>query len=452
MKHRHIFLILFLLFALLPNRAWAACSGKSPNLTAPTWADVAACHAVASNGDTITVTAGSYTATTPTTITKYLTIVMGGMVNLTDNTCTGACDAFLIDIAESTVGNTKLQGPLNITKGTGYHANSAGVIGLERTNNGKPILVTGVHYTLTGSGNFFNVHTNRGVLWNNSATGSVTESSGCLNNASFLRHKPTGLGLSGWEQPPTYGAADTNGDQNLYVEHNTLDKVLEGLDVDDDARTVFRYNTVINSGGGTHGVDTSGILGGRYIDYDHNTFVRDLTPQGGACGGLPVNQNGFIFLRGGTALIHDNVIPDIRDGAWGDKDEIGFIVEELRRGAGGYPCWTGGYPAPHQVGWGWSTGGTRSGMGTQDIEPVYVWNNTGTGNYRSPSVGDWSPSDCGASAPSALDYIHLNRDYYLSTPKPGYTPYTYPHPLTGSVVSDGPPPPPRLSIVSIDPK
>ena len=57
------------------------------------------------------------------------------------------------DIAESIAGNTKLQEP-NITKGTGYHANGAGVTGLERVIGSKPILVTDMHYTLTGSGNF----------------------------------------------------------------------------------------------------------------------------------------------------------------------------------------------------------------------------------------------------------------------------------------------------------
>lgn len=426
--------VMVLAMMLWGHSLWAACSGVSPNLSAPTWADVTACHTAATSGDTITVTAGTYTVTAETDITKYVHIVMGGTVNLTDNSCTGDCTTSMISISEATAGSTKLQGPLYITKGSGYHTGSGGIIGIENVTGGKPVLVTDVHYTLTGSGNFFNVHTNRGVLWANSATGSVAESAQCLNNASFLRHKYTGGGIANWETPLAIGSADTNGDQNLYVENNTLDKVLEGLDTDDDGRTVFRYNTVINSGGGTHGVDTSGIMGARFIDYDHNTFVRDLTEYGGACGGLAVNMNGFIALRGGTALIHDNVIPDINDGYWGNKGEISFWVEELRRNQGGYPCWSGGYPAPHNTGWGWTVGGSSyplagGGTGTQDIEPIYIWNNTGTGNYTAPNVNDFEPDQCGANL-SAVDYVVVNRDYYLATAKPNYTAYTYPHPLT----------------------
>ena len=51
---------------------------------------------------------------------------------------------------------------------------------------------------------------------------------------------------------------------------------------------------------------------------------------------------------------------------------------------------------------------------------------------RSPGTagstgGRWS-EEWSAIVPS--DIIKVNRDYYHNTPKPGYTPYIYPHPLT----------------------
>ncbi len=53
----------------------------------------------------------------------------------------------------------------------------------------------------------------------------------------------------------------------------------------------------------------------------------------------------------------------------------------------------------------------------QELDPTYIWNNTLKGSVQ--SIGDTS--------------VHIveNRDYYNNTCKPGYTPYTYPHPLTG---------------------
>src|SRR4029077_19195393 len=54
---------------------------------------------------------------------------------------------------------------------------------------------------------------------------------------------------------------------------------------------------------------------------------------------------------------------------------------------------------------------------------LYIWNNVSSGDtvYKNP-----------ATVPNGIDYwLQLNRDYFL-TAKPGYTPYTYPHPLRGN--------------------
>src|SRR5262245_8843544 len=120
------------LFAILlvgRSVAWSACSGTSPNLVAPTWADVAACHTIAQNGDTITVSAGSHVATTPTTITKYVKIVPGGVVSITDNSCPGLCqqqaEGMLIITANSAgstlFGAVGRGNGFNIITGTAYH-------------------------------------------------------------------------------------------------------------------------------------------------------------------------------------------------------------------------------------------------------------------------------------------------------------------------------------------
>ena len=443
-------LLLILVLLTIAAPAWAACGGASPNLTAPTWDDVAACHTAAVNGDTITVTPGSYTTTATLAITKYVKII-GTSVTVTDNSAAGDPDAgggpSLITITESTAGSTTIQGFV-FQQGTGVHRGKAGIIEMNFVVGGRPILITGNTFTQDNSGNAMVAHTNRGVIWNNTFTG-VPRGGGCLNNTSAMRHKPTSLGSS-WSTPSSFGMADTTGTGNLYFEKNTLTNMMEGIDSDDNARTVVRYNTFRNSSLTLHGTDTSGLYGARYVEMYNNTLVVDQTPQA-TCGGLPPQPAVGFNIRGGTMLVHDNVIPDNSTPTWGTKVAVTFSLENLRRNAGGFPCWStvtalaAGYPVPHQAGWGFTTGATTvTGSNCascpvhQDIEPIYLWNNTGAGNYNSPAIADYSPNECGVGAPSAGPYIQSGRDYFTSTAKPGYTPYQYPHPLTGDTVPGAP--------------
>jgi hypothetical protein len=52
----------------------------------------------------------------------------------------------------------------------------------------------------------------------------------------------------------------------------------------------------------------------------------------------------------------------------------------------------------------------------QALEPVYAWNNK------------WNGQDIAVVSVSPT--VIEGRDFYNDTPKPGYKPYTYPHPLT----------------------
>lgn len=71
-----------------------------------------------------------------------------------------------------------------------------------------------------------------------------------------------------------------------------------------------------------------------------------------------------------------------------------------------------GSPAPHQ-------------NLNQGLDPIYQWNNTLNGSPVSISDGGYST-------------IRLNREYYNAV-KPGYTPYTYPHPLRSGSLATGTP-------------
>jgi hypothetical protein len=76
---------------------------------------------------------------------------------------------------------------------------------------------------------------------------------------------------------------------------------------------------------------------------------------------------------------------------------------------------------------------TPVGWPHQEQEPCYSWN-----NIHSPG-GEHLNFVLGSGAGNT---IHQNSDYYSDTPMPGYTPYTYPHPL---VIGGGPTPTPTLS-------
>jgi hypothetical protein len=62
-------------------------------------------------------------------------------------------------------------------------------------------------------------------------------------------------------------------------------------------------------------------------------------------------------------------------------------------------------------------------------DPIYVWNQTG-GNAYDVGVTD--------QIPAWQNYVQRNRDYFVNNgAKPGYTKFTYPHPLRAVVEGGG---------------
>jgi hypothetical protein len=378
----------------------------------------------ASNGDTVQVPAGTCSWTGSLSISKAIHLKGSSAVKIINNN--PATDD-LVGLSESSAGSIRVSG-FTWQKGIGPNTTYGNaVIGMYAQSNGKPILIDHNTFNMSGSGNSIRAITNKGVIWANTFTGEIggSEGKGCYcNNASALRHKTAATMNSSWTTPSIFGTADVNGDQNLYFEGNTLKLVQEGIDVDDNARTIIRYNTLENSAIIHHGSDTSGS-GARYSEIYNNTFVWN--PSAGGTD-LSPNVNGFIGIRGGTTLVHDNVIPDVA-GAWGDKVEIQLLVEQPWRKAGPYACWNQGYPIPHQSGWGYITGATKPSGVRQDSEPMYFWNNSGAGNHQRPAIGGYGADECGNNPPGPDFFLQANRDYFVGTAKPGYAPYTYPHPL-----------------------
>src|ERR1700742_4837913 len=94
---------------------------------------------------------------------------------------------------------------------------------------------------------------------------------------------------------------------------------------------------------GSHGQETS-IYGARQWEIYNNTFT--LTS------GNPANLQDWFTVRGGTGVITQNSMPDIPS-----KCGIQLNVYSINRGMNdgdyGVACPIQ-YPAPRQIGWGWS--------------------------------------------------------------------------------------------------
>jgi hypothetical protein len=111
-----------------------------------------------------------------------------------------------------------------------------------------------------------------------------------------------------------------------------------------------------------------------------------------------------------------------------------MTVYNLRYNSGPNPCWTS-YPVPRQVGFGRVTGTAgldRVGVYSGDSEPAYIWNNTG--NKLPIGISDFAPNQCPTTNASSA-YIVSGRDYFIDVAKPGYSKFTYPHPLARSTLS-----------------
>jgi hypothetical protein len=402
----------------------------------------------AKNGDTVIIPAGSYVWRTKVSISgKAIALKGSGTVTITNQLTTDN----LIDVGGSKGGNVEIanlhfkifnQGPnyvftLNCARDT---STPYTILVHDCTFDNSQIYNYAVRFASNGI-----------VMWK-----CTFICNGMLGGISFVVHDD-----SLWNTPDTMGAADTSGLNNSYVEDCTFyDSTTACLNLDDDSRVVIRHCTFNNAAVGSHGQETS-IYGVRHWEFYNDDFIYSTSGTGPSGNAYPLNFSYWFQCRGGTGVITQcqaDAIP------WG-KAQFQLNVFSINR-ADSIPCQVA-YPAARQTGFGWSASSkvpfgnpavTADGLG-QVSDPIYVWGNSGTatsaGGYV--ALNQYTPDDCGNNKQIG-EFLKQGRDYFVNVAKPGWKPYTYPHPLRGGtstatatptpVVSTATPTPTPIPVVS----
>ncbi|MGE0762139.1 MAG: hypothetical protein AB7N80_02560 [Bdellovibrionales bacterium] len=398
-------------FVLVPAQAFSATiTAVDCNMSS-----VQAAVTAAADGDIVVIPSGNCSWTSGINIRKQITLSgqSKGSVLITHN----AGSATLLNVDTGSQFNTVIR-YLNFLPG-----NSSGGRYLAIGGSGKAPLVYDNYFRIP---NFLLLHAiahyrNGGVYHHNTFESLDADgtSSGSLQLAA-------NGDTTSWSRASSMGSRDTDGSANTYIEDNVFKNItLQAVDCDNNARSVIRHNKFDNSGFVCHGADTS-EYGARHTEVYNNTFIFTATPSGGI--NYPFSINWWWYVRGGTGVVTDNIMPDINSQTWSNKPELAFIVQQLARNAGPDACCKT-YPCLNQVG--------QSHNGTARVaEPLYVWNNSGTGKPETPGILEYTPDECGNGLKSA-DFIKVGRDFISGIPKPNYTKYIYPHPLVSGYV---PPP------------
>lgn len=234
---------------------------------------------------------------------------------------------------------------------------------------------------------------------------------------------------------------DLGTEKAVYVEDSTFTFTTEGgapafFDMaGGGGRIVFRHNTATGGYMYNHWTRYTEVAGLKYEVYN-NVFVG--TAAWGVGGGEYPSR-----FEAGTGVIFNNTVTGFND--------THFYIDE-RRGCGnesnaplltcnGSRAWDGnieasGWPCLGQIG-----RGTGTVAGSQPSVPLYAWNNGMQAKCAHPAAAGVACVDtvkiavmgCNTDLKTTgSEHSNGDVDYVNNgtTQKPGYRPYTYPHPLT----------------------
>lgn len=406
----------------------------------------------AAAGDTVTVPAGNCTWTTTVTITSKRLVLQGAGINVTTITdrATGA-NALTITGASAT-NFVRVTG-FTFIKGTSHPDGMIQLFGTEasvafRIHHIRLVMAT------AGSRGIYPVAV-YGLIDHN--TFDITAARGSIQVVSIDgSHAGADGGFTPWTRPLTLGTVNA-----VYIEDNVFNVVTideDSIDAYAGARFVVRYNTFNGAHIGFHGTDSGSMRSPVSHEVYNNTFINN---SGGTFRGGTVRGGTGVWFNntyGGTSPWAPIILMCYRCCETGNTSDwqycngtnwelrsTNFSTEASRTcsvgggvkfcsgnrdlvctgdatcaAAGAGTCSAyfdhagapGGYLCRDQPGAG----------PTQVSAPLYQWNNGSMtfGTYDGGVPCPWGSIDA---------FIAEGRDYFNGTARPGYTAYTYPHPL-----------------------
>ena len=439
-----VLLLLPLLISSFPSSVHAA------TVTASSCSQSAVQTAVnsAANGDTVAIPAGSCSWSGAVAWTNKNIAVVGAGKDVTTINC-GACFQIASNVSTSQFSQWRLSGmtlaastPAGITiKVTDDNSSSHTGWRIHNMKLNKPGAGSG--YGIFVSGPSYGLIDHNDFIWG----GGLAIIAASLLNSEWPGSSSAPQGGYLASQPLDMGTANA-----IYIEDNTFTGTQSGGFAAYDtssggARAVFRYNTV--TGGyyyshWTRNVEIGGILHEIY----NNKFV-----------GSSAYNMYPIRLESGTGAIFNNTVTGY-SGNYALLDERrGFYENGGSFGAcDGTKPWDGNKGDPAAPGWpclgqiGRGPGKTMAQIQAGDKQPsvpLYIWNNGPEDGCRAGGtcantfgVQVWDGSTASRSYVRGTPHPNGEVDYVLNgkTPKPGYTPYVYPHPLQGTTSANPPPP------------
>jgi hypothetical protein len=241
----------------------------------------------------------------------------------------------------------------------------------------------------------------------------------------------------------------------FFVEDSTIDfSQVDGNDGAFDCQNggyfVFRHNTILGTGTINHGYDSvdAACLA---MEVYNNTFTYNESGSWWVAG---------IGMRGGTAIIHDNTMTgnytdpirvcnyrscqygycgdglcDASAKGWCDGSTGAVTLPD------GNAVPADGNTSPTSTYHGWPCVDQIGRGAKQASFPLYQWNNTYNGNAITDITVYDNYNQSGGTCYNSTQIVS-GRDY-INSAMPGYTPYTYPHPLQNA----GIPAPTNLHLV-----
>ena len=224
-------------------------------------------------------------------------------------------------------------------------------------------------------------------------------------------------------QPAGYGGADFFFFEDWYISNyqNGSRSASGGWDARGGAKFVVRHCHLYDVEILCHGTEIGRWRSGRAQEIYNNDYHWSAE-QG------PTTLDG---IRGGTLIAHDNTFEDVKpygysladfrmfndyggiwggatgNNGWDNNDGHGTVIQAIDQpGLGQGDLLTGDNPTPRWL--------------NQRIEGCYSWNNR------------YLPDNSHINFTvhfSTVTLLQEGRDFFNDTPLPGYTPYTYPHPL-----------------------